>query len=90
MKFKVGDRVRITLQDSEDNGNGPHFGVAGTVVETRALLHIPYVVIRDGDQKQMRICYGEEHLELLVTPLMTPEMELGEIERAEEIMAGLK
>lgn len=93
MKFKPGDRVRIILQGHEDNGNGPHFGVAGTVVEARAeILRVPYVVIRDGDQNHLRICYSEEHLEFLAPrPFMMPEpeMELSEIEEAEYLMEEL-
>lgn len=91
MKFKVGDRVRVILEGYEDNGNGPHFGVPGTVMEARDWqARAPYVVIRDGDKNYSRICYSEEHLEALAPqPLMFPEMELSEIEEAEYLMQEL-
>lgn len=88
MKFKYGDRVRIIAEI--ENSYGRHWGQTGTVIEARAHSRMGYVVRWDSNPDN-HLCYDDESLEFehKAHLLMTPEMELSEIEEAEYLMQEL-
>jgi len=93
-KFDVGDVVQCITTEFEANGNGPHYGIHGTVISTSKHSHYEtiYLVRRaDMDRDTDGIWYGAEHLELVSAnhPMPPPESSLEEIELAQEIFRGV-
>lgn len=97
MSFNIGDRVRIITREFEGNGCA-HFGVCGTIVTHNRIVSQAegpaFLVERDGLTKGSygyQIWYGENHLELEGGERMvSPEMELEEIHKAQEILDAIE
>lgn len=92
MGFKVGDRVRIITKKYEGNSVGTHYGLTGTIKNRYS--NWQWNIIRDDrigmGESMATILYDEDDLEVIPQFSLVPEMELEEIEQAQQVFQDLQ